>query len=65
MTIEEIIEQSGAQISSLAVFMGFRVAAEEAREEYGEPQDYPEPLKKFLDRGVEIAEQFINKLGVE
>ncbi|OHT67811.1 hypothetical protein [Mycobacteroides chelonae] len=65
MTIEEIIEQSTPQVAALAAYLGFRVAAEEAREEYGEPEDYPEPLKKFLDRGVEVAEQFINKLGVE
>lgn len=64
MTLLEALEESPDVVASAAVLYGTKVASAEAAEEYGDPEDYPEPLRKFLSRAVEVAEEFIDRLGL-
>ncbi len=65
MTLLETIAECEAELASLAVLLGVKAASVEAADKYGDPEDYPEPLKSFLNRACEVAEEFIDRLGLD
>lgn len=64
MTLLEAFDEYPDIAAMEAILYGTKVASAEAAEEYGEPDDYPEPLRKFLGRAVEVAEEFVNRLDL-
>ena len=63
--LKKLMEDNPEIIAHPAALLGLVGAVQEAHDEYGEEENYPPELAKFLKRAVEIAEEFIDELGVE
>ncbi|AHJ86501.1 hypothetical protein ST20ES_48 [Mycobacterium phage 20ES] len=65
MKLIEAFDAFPEPLSVSAAMYGTLVASREAAEKYGERENYPEPLIEYMDRCLEVAEEFINLLGLE
>lgn len=64
MKLNEAFDNYPEPLAVAVAMYGTLVAGKEAEEKYGSPDNYPEPLKEYLDRALEVAEEFINRLGL-
>ncbi|AHJ86660.1 hypothetical protein CRB1_49 [Mycobacterium phage CRB1] len=65
MKLIEAFDSFPEPLSVSAAMYGTLVASKEAAEKYGAPENYPEPLREYMDRCLEVAEEFIKLLGLD
>ncbi|ATN87046.1 hypothetical protein SEA_RETRO23_47 [Mycobacterium phage Retro23] len=65
MKLIEAYEKFPEPLSVTAAMYGTLVASNEAAEKYGARENYPEALLEYMDRCLEVAEEFITALGLE